>query len=236
MQKVVVSGIGILTPLGNTMESNWKAMLNAQHGISELNSRLSVNVAGKVSNFDLTQFNVKKKFISQMDFQTNMLVYCGLSSLKNAGINWPHDTLKYSTGAIIGIGNAFTPRYNNIEIQDRNPLWFLETYPNLPLSYLSILASLKGYGNTVISACTSSTHAIGSAFKLIQSGMANTMLAGGVEDKLIEPVISGFKNLNMCTTESNPDIAMRPFDKRRNGFVIGKGACIVVLEEYNHAI
>lgn len=236
MQKVVVSGIGILTPLGNTMESNWKAMLNGQNGITGLNSGLSVNVAGKVSGFDLTQFNVKKKYISQMDFQTSMLVYCGLSALKNAGITWPQDTSKYFTGAILGTGNAFTSRYNNIDIQDRNPLWFLETYPNMPLSYLSILASLKGYGNTCVSACTSGTHAIGTAFKLIQSGMAKTMLAGGVEDKLIEPAITGFKNLNMCTTESDPDIAMRPFDKKRNGFVIGQGACILVLEEFKHAI
>ncbi len=236
MRKVVVSGIGILTSLGNTIESNWESMLNSKNGITALDTNLPVKIAGKAVNFDIKQLGVSKKYVTQMDFQSSMLVYCGLTALKNAELNWPDDTMKYSIGAIVGVGNAFASRYNDTEFCKRNPLWFLETYPNMALGYLSAIASLTGYGSTNISACASSTHSIGTAFKLIQSGHAKIILAGGVEDKLIEPVASGFMNLGMCTAASNPDTAMMPFDKKRNGFVIGQGACILVLEEYQHAI
>jgi 3-oxoacyl-[acyl-carrier-protein] synthase II len=159
-----------------------------------------------------------------------MAVFTGLSALRDAGLSWPEDTRRHNVGAIVGTGTALADRHSAVPLAARNPKWFLETYPNLALGHLSRIAELPGYGSTIVAACTSGTHAVGTAFHMIQSGKADILLAGAVENKFYAPVFSGFRRLNMCTASDDPEKAMRPFDRNRSGFVIAKGACFLVLE------
>ena len=243
-KEVAVTGIGLVTSLGSDVETIWNSLLRGDNGIKSLDGsnqfakEFGMNIAGLAASFDLDKFCIDKKgkkTLNGTDYLTKMLVYAGLSSLDDAKIGYPQQTEQYKIGAIIGTGTALAYRHDKVPYEERNPTWFLDTYPNVPLGVLSIIAAIKGYGCTVVSACTSANQAIGHAFKMIQSGQADVMLAGGVDDKFQVPFISGFSRLNMCTKSDNPDTAMRPFDKLRNGFAMGQGACVLVLESLSHA-
>jgi len=233
---VVVTGIGILTSLGADMPSLWQALLDGSNGVRRLrdfNPEISaegVSLVAPVVDFDLASLGVTNRSLAGLDFASRMTVYAGLSALKDAGLCWPEDTGKHNVGAIVGTGNALADRYSALPLDARNPKWFLETYPNLALGHLSTIAKLPGYGSTIVAACTSGTQAVGTAFHMIQGGKADVLLAGAVENKFYAPVFSGFRRLNMCTPSDDPENAMRPFDRNRSGFVVGKGACFLVLE------
>lgn len=238
-KEVVVSGIGIISSLGREIETVWTHLLEGKNGFTALSDpaflRYGIQVAGLAAEFSLDRFHIRPKLIKEMNFGVKMLVYAGLSALEAASLKFPEETEAYNVGAIVGAGNALVGQHDNFPYEQRPPTWFLETFPNMPLAYLSLAASIKGYGSTIVSACVSSTQAIGNAFKLIQSGQAKIVVAGGMENKLVAPALSGFSRLHMVDSEKDPEKAMRPFDKTRSGFVIGQGACLLVLEEYEHA-
>ena len=238
---VVITGIGMVTSLGSSVDTVWNSVLEGEHGFDKLSSIApeleghGVNVAAAAADFDLSQFNLNPKLLRNTNKVTNMLVYSGLSALKAASLNAPDDCERYNIGAIIGTGTGMAERYSSQPLEGRRPRWFLDTYPNLWLSYLSIAAGLKGYGSTVVNACASGTVAIGNAFSMIQTGQADVMLAGATSSKLAAPYLSGYSRLGMISPSDSPDNAMRPFDKDRTGFVLGEGACVLVLEEAKHA-
>jgi 3-oxoacyl-[acyl-carrier-protein] synthase II len=244
-RRVVITGMGLATPLGLSISTIWKGLLQGTNGIVALsgaNAKLSAHnvfVAGIVPPIDLTQFPINRKhqkIVAAIPDVTKMLIHAGLSALADAGISYPEETMRYGVGAIIGNGTMLGERYSDCSFDARNPKWFLETYPNLPLSYLSIIASLKGHGQTIASACVSGTQAIGEAYRMVKHGYADVLLAGGVENKLSEPFASGFSRLSMVSSEKDPDTAMMPFDKKRNGFVIGQGSAVVVVESEENAL
>ncbi|MBN2532642.1 MAG: beta-ketoacyl-[acyl-carrier-protein] synthase family protein [Spirochaetales bacterium] len=243
--RVAITGIGIITPLGSNIEDVWKGLLEGRNGITLLSDfdksliKYGMKLVGLCVDFNLDKFQLgrnSKMLIKKMNFLSRMLVYAGLDALDDAGISFPEETRKYRVGAIIGTGTALADRYSGEPYDQRNPKWFLETYPNIYLSYLANIVSLNGYASTIVSACTSGTQSIGEAYKMIQDGRVNIMLAGGIENKFYAPFFSGFSRLYMSTREEDPETAMRPFDKDRSGFVLSKGAAILVLESYEHAI
>ncbi|URZ16106.1 beta-ketoacyl-[acyl-carrier-protein] synthase family protein [Clostridium felsineum] len=244
-EQVVVTGIGLVTPLGCDYEKVWELSLSGNNGVIKLEKsyealmKYGIHVGGVSPEVSFDKFKGldkrKKLKLKKLNKSTKMLVYSGLSALEDADLDINVDSERYNIGAIVGTGTALDSLYDDVEVDERNPKWFLETYPNMMLGYLSIAASLKGYGTTIVNACVGGTQAIGEAFKKIQNNEEQLMLAGGVDDKLSKIYASGFSRLNMSSNNTDPESAIRPFDCKRDGFVIGQGACILVLESLSHA-
>ena len=242
-RRVVISGIGIISPMGDSLHSLWQALLDGKNGVKyfpdeykDLNIN-GVRGGGYISSVDLGKFPISKGKLGLIKYSektTKMLVYAGLSALDDAGIKYPEDVEKLNIGMILGSGMSIAERYEGIPYLERNPKWFLETYPNIHLAYFSALVSLKGFCSNIVTACTGASQAIGAAFRMVQNGEANIMLAGGVDSRFAKPFIYGFSRLNMINTEEDLLVAMRPFDKKRNGFVMGEGSCILVIESFDH--
>lgn len=244
-RRVVISGIGLISSLGDSVDSFWQSLLAGKNGIQYFSDEyrsLAINGVrggGYISSIDLDKFGIgreKLRIIKGSEKTTKMLVYSGLSALEDAGIRYPDEVEKYGMGMIVGTGASLAERYADIPYMERNPRWFLETYPSIHLSYFSILVSLKGFCSTIVTACTGGSQAIGAALRMVQDGEADLMLAGGVDSRFAEPFIYGFSRLNMVNTEEDLLGAMRPFDKKRNGFVMGEGSCVLVLESYDHML
>lgn len=244
--QVVVTGIGLVTPLGCNYNEVWNSLLAGENGIRRLSdeySRLGENqvyIGGEIPELpfpELTSISsgYKAKW-RHLGLTPRMLVYAGLRALEDAGLNTPDDTQRYNTGVIVATGSTLAEEYAGIPFEDRNPKWFFETYPNLLLSHLASAASLKGFGCTIMSACAGGNQAIGEAMKKIQRGEETVMLAGAVDNKLSYLHTSGFNRLKMSSTSDDPENAVKPFDKDRNGFAIGQGACILVLESLSNAL
>lgn len=242
MKRVVITGMGIVSPLGCDPDTVWNNLKKGENGIlsvEECRSDIAgygVHVAAPAREFDLKHFNLPPRKLKKISFDAKMLIHSGLNALKSAGLSFPEETSDLNVGMVLGTGNALCDEYRTTEFGDRSPKWFFDTFPNLLLSQFSIIAGITGYGCTMLNACSSSTQAIGHAFHLIQSGRTDIMIAGGVEDKLKPALISGFSRLNMTTEERDPDTACRPFDKNRNGFVMGQSGCVLVMESLDSAI
>lgn len=236
MNKVVITGMGLVSPLGCNPDTVWDNLVNNINGIVSINDydkslkQYGANIIAPAMDFNLNSFNLSRRQTRNINFESKMLLHSGLSALESAGLNYPEETSRLNVGMVLGTGNALCDEYRGVEFEDRSPKWFFDSFPNIILSNFSIIAGITGYGCTMVNACSSSTQSIGHAFQLIQSGRSEIMLAGGVENKLKPPYISGFSRLNMITTESNPDTACRPFDKNRDGFVMGQAGCVLVLE------
>ncbi|ACL75238.1 beta-ketoacyl-[acyl-carrier-protein] synthase family protein [Ruminiclostridium cellulolyticum] len=244
-KRVVISGIGIISPIGDSIDDFWNAVLDGKSGIkyfSDEYRHLNINGVkggGYISRIDLSRFEIRKDKIRQIkdsEKTTKMLIYAGLSALEDAGIKYPLDVEKYNLGMIVGTGMSLAERYSEIPYSERNPKWFLETYPNIHLAYFSTITSLKGFSSTIVTACTGGSQAIGTAFRMICNGDADIMLAGGVDSRFSTPYIYGFSRLNMINTEQDLLSAMRPFDRNRSGFVMGEGSCILVIESLEHCM
>lgn len=241
MNDVVVTGMGILSSLGKSPDQVWNTLVQNQNGIQRITDiepdlgGYGVDLVAPAVEFDLKSFDIPRKMKRNLKIDSRMLLYAGLSALDHAGISYPADTEKYNVGAVIGTGTALDDDYRDTAFEDRTPTWFLHTFPNLLLSNLSLAAGIKGYGCTMVNACSSGTQAIGHAFQMIQSGKADIIIAGGMENKLKAPFLSGFSRLNMTTRSSDPDTASKPFDKKRDGFVLGQGGALLVLESERHA-
>ena len=238
--EIVVTGFGIVCSLGDNPESVWLNLLNGLNGVRSIGSchkelaGYGVHVLAPAVEVCVDN-EIEDKNGSKHEQGIENACLCRNAGIKSAGIV-PHiDTKRSNPGAIIGTGNALGVDYPFERFENRNPKWFLDTYPNILLSHLSIACGLSGYGMTIVNACTSSTQAIGMAAKMIKHGEANVIIAGGAESKFSPSFLSGFSRLNMHTPNTDPESAMRPFDKGRNGFVLGEGACLLVLENRRHA-
>lgn len=245
VEQVVVTGIGLVSPLGCDYNKVWDSLLAGENGIRHLTGsyenlkEYQLHIGGIAPCISLNEFsNLDKQCkakLKNVNMVTKMLVYSGLKAMEDANLQIHEDTEKYNIGAIIGCGSTLAEHYDEIPREERNPKWFFETYPNLVLSYLSIASSIKGYGSTIVSACVGGSHAIGEAFKRIQRGDDTILLAGGVDNKMSHLHVNGFSRLNMISTSTDPESAVRPFDRDRSGLVIGQGACVLVLESLSNA-
>ena len=244
MRRVVITGLGILSPIGNTVEEFRDSLKAGKHGFT-LDTWFpgqteEKNVVAKVKNFEPEPY-IDKKEARRTDPVTQYAVYASKKALEDAGTDFA-DVDPYKRGVIIasGIGGIQTTEEQILNYHNKgNGRVSVFTIPmmigNMAPGVVAIKTGFKGANYTIVSACASSTHAIGEAFRMIKHGYLDCAIAGGSEACSIGFAQAGFNNMHAVTRSTDPDRASIPFDKERSGFVLGEGAGIVILEEYEHA-
>lgn len=245
MRRVVVTGIGAVTPLGNTAEEFMKNVLAGKNGIAPIKrfdaSETGITVAAEVKDFDPTLY-MEKKEAKRMDMFSVYGIAAATQAMEDSGL----DIEKINPdrlGVIVssGIGGMETIQNQVIRMHDKGPkrvapFFVPMAIGNMAAGNISIKVGAKGICTSVVTACASATNAIGEAFRNIKHGYQDTILAGGAEATVCEIGISGFAALTALTPETDPNRASIPFDKDRSGFVMGEGSGVLVLEELEHAL
>jgi 3-oxoacyl-[acyl-carrier-protein] synthase II len=248
-RRVVVTGMGAVTPLGNDVASTWEAMVAGRSGIDRIASfdpaRLDSQVAGEVRGFD-AEAVMPRKEVRRNDRYVHFAWAASAEALRDAGLENPisDEGLAERTGVIVGsgIGGINTMIRDVIEAHDLGverigPFLVTALIPDMGAGYVAIYANARGPNYATVSACSSSNHAIGDALNIIRRGDADVMIAGGAEAGIGEIPVAAFAAMRALSTKRNddPQRASRPFDADRDGFVMADGAGILVLEALDHA-
>ncbi|MCW2474293.1 MULTISPECIES: beta-ketoacyl-ACP synthase II [unclassified Symbiopectobacterium] len=244
-RRVVVTGLGMLTPVGNTVESTWTALLAGQSGISPIDhfdtTAYATRFAGLVKDFNSEDF-ISRKEARKMDAFIQYGVAAGINAMRDSGIEVTEENATRFGAAIgSGIGGLGLIEENHSSLVNGgprkiSPFFVPSTIVNMVAGHLSIMFGLRGPSISIATACTSGVHNIGHAARIIAYNDADIMLAGGAEKASTPLGVGGFGAARALSTRNdNPQAASRPWDKDRDGFVLGDGAGIMVLEEYEHA-
>jgi len=253
MRRVVVTGLGLVTPLGNGVKPTWERLINGESGIRRIDTFNTDALTSKVAGLlplgnEAGQFNFDDYIPAKERRRMDDFIVYGIAAaeeaLKDSG--WAPETEEQfeMTGVMIGSGVGGLPRIYEASVTLReegprkiSPFFIPSCLINLVSGQVSIRHGFKGPNHAVVTACSTGAHAIGDAARMIQWGDADVMLAGGAEASVCEIGVAGFGALRALSTNFNddPTKASRPWDQSRDGFVIGEGAGIVVLEEYEHA-
>jgi 3-oxoacyl-[acyl-carrier-protein] synthase II len=245
-RRVVITGLGVVTPLGHTLDTFWNHLLTGQCGIEKITAfdatAFDTQIAGQVKSFDLAPAFPSPKEIRRTDRYSQFGVYAAWSALKDCGADL--DKLnRDEIGVIIGsgIGGLETTTAQHKILLERgpgrmSPFMIPMLISNMASGLVSMYHNLRGPNFATCSACATANHAIGEAWRTIKMGEAAMMLAGGAEAAIVPIGIGGFCAMKaMSTRNDDPKTASRPFDKDRDGFVMGEGAGVIVLEELDHA-
>ena len=244
-RRVVITGMGIVSPVGNDIPTAWDNIVNGRSGIGRITrfdaSALTAQIAGEVKDFDVTQY-ISAKEAKTMDTFIHYGVAAGVQAWQDAGLEVTAENAD-RIGVIVGSGIGGLPRIeatqsDYLERGPRriSPFFVPGSLINLVSGQLSILLGLKGPSYAVVSACTTGLHSIGDAARLIEYGDADVMVAGGAEATVSPLGVGGFAAMRALSTRNDdPETASRPWDVDRDGFVLGEGAGVLVLEEYEHA-
>ncbi|QEK12813.1 beta-ketoacyl-ACP synthase II [Crassaminicella thermophila] len=244
-KRVVITGLGAITPIGNNVEDFWNNAKNGLCGIDYIKSfdieNSKVKLAAELKNFDPKE-HFDRKQVKRLDRFSYIGIVAAREAYKDAGL----DTAKIDKnrlGVIIGngVGGISTIIEETIKLHNGSmnmvsPLFVPKSIPNIVTGNIAIEFNAKGISNTVITACAAGTSAIGEAFRKIQYDDADIIISGGSEACITSLMLAGFTNLNALSLKNNPQRASIPFDKERNGFVMGEGAAILILEELEHAL
>ncbi|MDU6441745.1 MAG: beta-ketoacyl-ACP synthase II [Pantoea sp.] len=244
-RRVVVTGLGMLSPVGNTVESTWKALLAGQSGISLIDhfdtTAYATRFAGLVKDFNCEDF-ISRKDARKMDAFIQYGVAAGIQAMQDSGIQVTEENATRFGAAIgSGIGGLGLIEENHTALVNGgprkiSPFFVPSTIVNMIAGHLSIMYGLRGPSISIATACTSGVHNIGHAARIIAYNDADVMLAGGAEKASTPLGVGGFGAARALSTRNeDPQAASRPWDKDRDGFVLGDGAGIMVLEEYEHA-
>ncbi|OCG40354.1 beta-ketoacyl-[acyl-carrier-protein] synthase II [Gilliamella sp. Fer2-1] len=245
-RRVVVTGMGMISPVGNTVESTWQALLAGQSGVELIEhfdtAPFATRFAAMVKNFNGEDYNISRKDARKMDFFIQYGIAAGMQAMQDAGIEITEENAERIGCAIgSGIGGLGLIEENHSALVNGgprkiSPFFVPSTIVNMIAGHLSIMYGLKGPSITIATACSSGVHNIGHAARMIAYGDADAMLAGGGEKASTPLGIGGFGAARaLSTNNDNPKAASRPWDKDRDGFVLGDGAGIMFLEEYEHA-
>lgn len=244
-RRVVVTGLGIVSPVGNDVDTAWKNILAGNSGIGLVTnfdaSTFPTRIAGEVRNFDPAQY-VAAKDVKKMDPFIHYGIAASVQALADAGMH-PHEHDEERIGCAVGagIGGIATIERTSIVFHDGgqrkiSPFFVPSSIINMASGNLSIMLGLKGPNIACVTACTTATHNLGLAMRLIQYGDADVMVAGGAEFATTGVAMGGFCSARALSTRNDEPIrASRPWDKDRDGFVLSDGAGVLVLEEYEHA-
>ncbi len=246
MRRVVVTGLGALTPIGNTVDEFWASLIQGRSGIGPITrfdaTDFPTRIAGEVRNFDPLDF-VDKKEARRLDPYLQYAVAGSVLAVRDAGLDTEKiDATRFGVLIGSGIGGIQTLLENHKALLDRgpdrvSPFFIPMLIINMASGLVSMRFGAKGPNSSVVTACATGNHAIGDAFRMIQRGDADVMIAGGAEAIIIPLTIAGFCSLKAMTTRNDdPERASRPFDAERDGFVCSEGAGIVVLESREHAL
>ncbi len=241
MRRVVVTGLGIVSPLGTGLEKSWAGAIEGRSGIREITrfdaTGFPVRIAGEVPDFEPVD-RIEKKEVKKMDLFIQYAVAAGMMAFEDSGLVVTEENAE-RVGVYIGAGIGGLPAieywYDVLKEKgpDRiTPFFIPMVIINLASGQVSIKTGAKGPNSCAVTACATGTHSIGDAFRLIRSGEADAMIAGGTESTITPLCVAGFNAMKALSTRNDsPATASRPFDKERNGFVIGEGAGVLVLEE-----
>lgn len=244
-RRVVVTGLGIVSPLGNDLSSSWDGIVNGRSGIGPIThfdaSGFSTRIAGEVRDFDVTRW-VSAKDARKMDPFIHYGVAASMMALEDSGITVDESNAE-RIGALIGSGiggilgiEEQTVKYSEGGPRKISPFYVPSTIINMLPGQVSLLTGIKGPNFSAVSACATANHSIGMAMRMIQYGDADVMIAGGAERGSSPTSVGGFCSMKaMSTRNDDPTAASRPWDKDRDGFVLGDGAGVLVLEEYERA-
>ncbi|MFT5226819.1 MAG: 3-oxoacyl-[acyl-carrier-protein] synthase II [Gammaproteobacteria bacterium] len=244
-RRVVVTGLGLLTPVGNTVEESWKNIIAGKSGIAPITafdaSGFSAQISGSVKNFDASLY-IKPKDQKKMDIFIHYGLAAGIQALDDSGIEVTDENAERIGVAIgSGIGGLPTIEKNRDSFvvggsRKISPFFVPSSIVNMVSGNLSIMRGLKGPNISIVSACTTGAHNIGDAARMISYGDADVMVAGGAEMATCPLGVGGFAAARALSTRNDdPEAASRPWDRDRDGFVLGDGAGVVVLEEYEMA-
>ncbi|MEE0987637.1 MAG: beta-ketoacyl-ACP synthase II [Succinivibrionaceae bacterium] len=245
-RRVVVTGLGMLSPVGNTAEESWKNLLAGKSGICKIEhfdtTDFPSKIAGLVKGFDPEQFDITKKDARKMDMFIQYGIAAGLMAFEDSGLKiTPENAPRVGCAVGSGIGGLGLIEQNIAALiasgpRKVSPFFVPSTIINMVSGHLSIRLGARGPNVATVTACSSGTHAIGMSARLIQYGDADVMICGGAEKASTPMGIAGFCALKALSTRNDePEKASRPWDIDRNGFVLGDGAGILVLEELEHA-
>jgi 3-oxoacyl-[acyl-carrier-protein] synthase II len=244
-RRVVITGVGLVTPLGTGVEKNWQALMEGRSGIGPVTrfdvSDFPTRIAGEVKDFHPEEF-IEKKELKKMDLFIQYAVAAAQMAMDEACLPITADN-EDMVGVIVGVGIAglsSIEEYHNLFLESRlkriSPFFIPKLIANLAPGQISIRYGAKGINYTPTSACSSGAHAIGEAFRLIRLGEQDAMIAGGAEAALTPLGLGGFIAMKAVSSRNDePEKASRPFDRNRDGFVMAEGAGIVVLEELQQA-
>lgn len=245
-RRVVVTGVGMITPLGTGVEKSWKGLLEGRSGIRKITyfdpTNLPCQIAGEVSDFEIDRF-IETKEQKKMDRFIHLGIAAATMAMEDSALKITEDNAE-RVGVIVGAGIGGLPaieHYSKV-LHERGykritPFFIPMTIINLAAGQISIQFGTKGPNSAIATACASGTHAIGDAFRLIQRGVTDAMIAGGAESVITPLGIAGFSAMKALSTRNDePERASRPFDRDRDGFVMAEGAGILILEEIEHAI
>ena len=244
-RRVVVTGLGIVSPIGNTVAEAWEAALAGKSGITRITrfdpSRLASQIAGEVKNFNIEPY-MSPKEARRMDLFIHYGIAAALQAWRESGMQvTPQNAERVGVNFGSGIGGLPLIEAQKKELDEKgprriSPFFIPGSIINMTAGLLSIELGAKGPNVAMVTACTTSTHCIGEAGKSIRYGEADVMIAGGSEAVVTELAMGGFASARALSTRNDdPATASRPWDKDRDGFVLGEGAGAVVLEEYEHA-
>jgi len=244
-RRVVITGIGAVTPLGNTAAESWQAVKDGVCGIAPItlydHSSQKVSLAAEVKNFDPT-VALDKKEAKRMDRFTQFAVTAAVEAVADSGLNLEQeDTSRCGVSVSSGIGGIATIQSTCKAGETRgfdkvSPFFIPMAITNLAAGHVAIRLGLHGMCICPVAACAGGSNAVGDAFRHIRDGYAEVMLSGGAEASITPLAMGGFTSMSALTTASDPKRASIPFDAERSGFVMGEGAAILVLEELDHAL
>lgn len=246
MRRVVITGVGAVSPVGNTAEETWNSLITGKNGIGPIthfdtsDPACKVKVAAEVKNFDPSLY-MEKGEIRKTDLYAQYAMAAAVQAMKDSGIEGKVDSdrLGVYVGSGIGGMNTFVEECNKLEksgMRRISPFFIPMMISNIAAGNIAIRFQAEGPSMCVTTACATSAHAVGEAFHTIRYGYADAMIAGGAEATINKLAIAGFTNCKALTTSEDPNRASIPFDKERSGFVMGEGGAILVLEEYEHAV
>jgi len=244
-RRVVVTGLGCISPVGNTVADAWNSLLAGQSGIATITkfdaSPFSTHFAGEVKNFNIEDY-IPAKEARHMDTFIHYGVAAGMQAMRDSGLVVTEENAE-RIGVIVGSGIGGLPLIEDTHAELTNrgprrisPFFVPASIINMISGHLSIIYGLKGPNLAIVTACTTGLHSIGAAGRMIEYGDADVMIAGGAESTISPLGLGGFASARALSSRNDdPATASRPWDKDRDGFVLGEGAGVMVLEEYEHA-
>lgn len=245
MNRVVITGIGAITPIGNNIDDLWNSLINGKSGIDRI-SRFDVSayptkLAAEVKDFEPTEY-IDKKEAKRMDRFTQFALASAKIALADSGLDLASEDLD-RIGVVYGsgIGGIETLENQQNILREKgpgrvSPFFVPMMIADMVAGLISITFGLKGHNETIVNACASSSNAIGDAFKVIERGDADVIVTGGSEAAITPLAIAGFCSMKAMSTNEDPKNACRPFDANRDGFIMGEGSATLVLESLDHAL
>ncbi len=245
-RKVAITGLGIISPIGNTVSEAWDNVIAGKSGITRITrfdvSDFSSKIAGEVNGFDITEY-LSAKEARRMDIFIQYGMAAAIQAIGDAGISDVTGLNAERIGVNIGSGIGGLPMIENTDAayhaggpRKISPFFIPSTIINMVAGNLSIMFGYKGPNLAIVTACTTATHCIGSSARMIEHGDADIMICGGTESCVTPLAVGGFASARaLSSNNDDPAAASRPWDLKRDGFVLGEGAGVLVLEEMEHA-